>query len=386
MRCRGRVAYEPRCALLLLSEKRIDERRHGVKFKMNGQMPLREKMCRAQEMLGRTLYSLSLVVPMLVILSSPGRGENLQPQHPHRSSGPAEVDREDAKKMIAATVNGVGITMESVEKLVNSMNSQAAHGAAPSRDRAAMRTEALDRLILQELAFQRAKSQGLAPTPQDIDAAIARIKSQVGGEEGFKAFLERGAMTEKDLRQIIETNLAIERILAKEVLKDVSISEDDLKREYEKEKDKLGTPEKIVITDVVFFLDPKSEESVRKAEQVLKELRDEKDNDPLKLSSDGSFIVRELEVKEETDGQLYAAAKKLHPGELSGVVITSDSLHVFKVQENTPAKQMSFASARRSLEKKLRLAAQQQKITEWEKDLKKGAIIEISEPKGRERP
>ena len=346
------------------------------------QMPLMKNISRSAEIIIRSLPHVCFVVPMLAIMASLALAEDVQPQYPGNSSAPSEVRQEDAKPAMAAMVNGVGIPVQEVRKLMNSMNTRSAHGAAQPQDQESLRKEALNRLIMQELAFQRAKAEGLVPTAQDIDAAMARLKTKVGGEEGYNAFLKRQGMTEKDLRQFFETNLAIERILQKEALKGIVISEDDVRKEFERDKEKYGTPERIIITDVVFFLDPKSEESVRKAEQVLKVLRDEKDMDPMKLTSDGTFIVREMEVKEENDGQLYAAAKKLNTGELSGVVIASDTLHIFRVLENTPAKQVPYESAKDAIEKKLRLQAQKRKIAEWENELKKGAKIEIMETKG----
>jgi len=328
-----------------------------------------------------TVAVVSLLLLLGITLTSSSAAGDMQTTQTHVSDSPEPMSQEHAKKIAVAKVNGVSITMESVVKMMKNMGSRIKHGSARQQDMGALRQEALNKLILQELAYQRAKAQGLLPAPAEVDAAVQKVKTRLGSEEGFTAFLEKEAMSEKEFRTLIETNMAIGRIIEKEVSGKIIITGDDVKKEYESRKDTFNTPEKILIADVLFFLDTRSEDSRKKVEDVLMTLRADKDNDPLKLSPDGTFIVREVELTEGSDRELFAAAQKLTPGELSGIVTTSDSLHVIKVLKHTPATRVSFEDVRSSLEKKLRADAQREKMKEWEAELRKGAVIEIIQAK-----
>ncbi len=331
---------------------------------------------------GMAAAVLSLLLVLGMISTAPSAAGDTQAVQPHGNDSPSPMRLESAKKIAVARVNGVSITMESVVDMMNNMRSRMMRqGSTQQQEMDALRQEALNKLILQELAYQRAKAEGLLPSPAEVDAAVQRVKKRVGGEEGFAAFLEKEGMSEKDLRSLIETNLAIGRIIEKEVSGKVVITEDDVKKEYESRKGTFGTPEKILIADVLFFLDTRSEDSRNKVEEVLKTLRADPDKDPQKLSPDGTFIVREVELTEGSDRELFAAAQKIATGELSGMVTTSDSLHILKVLKHTPATKVTFEDVRSSLEKQLRADAQQEKMKEWEAELKKGAVIEIIETK-----
>ncbi len=329
-----------------------------------------------------TVSVVSLLLVLGMTWTSPSAAGDTQTEQPRGSDSPAPMNLESAKKIAVARVNGVSITMESVVEMMNNMRSRMMRqGSAQQQNMDALRQEALNKLILQELAYQRAKAEGLLPSPAEVDAAVQRVKTRLGGEEGFTAFLEKEAMSEKDLRSLLETNLAIGRIIEKEVSGKVVITADDVKKEYESKKDTFGTPEKILIADVLFFLDTHSEDSRKKVEEVLGSLRADPDRDPQKLSPDGTFIVREVEITQGSDAELFAAAQKIATGELSGIVTTSDSLHVLKVLKHTPATNVTFEDVRDALEKKLRTDAQQEKMKAWEAELKKGAVIEIVETK-----
>jgi parvulin-like peptidyl-prolyl isomerase len=64
-------------------------------------------------------------------------------------------------------------------------------------------------------------------------------------------------------------------------------------------------------------------------------------------------------------------------GELSGVIVTPDSLHIIKLKEFVPEKNVSFDQAKGLIRGMLRSRAWQKRMEEWQSELKKGAQIEI---------
>jgi len=305
-----------------------------------------------------------------------------------RSSGAPAVrpdagSRELSKKIVAARVNGVDITMDQVLALMDRLNTVRGQGG-PSSGNSAEETkkEALDRLVLNELAYQKAAAMGIRATPQDIDKGMMNIKANLGGDEGYMKFLEKERLDEKEIRVSVERKVVIDKIFAQEVRgKAPPVQEQVIKDEYEKEKSRFVQSEKISLVDVVIFLKPGDKGSAQITDALLKKIYDN-NNDPLRLVPDGTFIVRSYEPGKERDPELCEAARKLKEGELSGVVTTADSMHIIKLKDYVPEKQYTFEEVKGIIEGKFRAAAQKKRLKEWENELRKDAKIEIMAESG----
>jgi len=297
-------------------------------------------------------------------------------------SPPATVSGGGMDKIVVARVNGVEITMASVVMMMNGLVGNRGHGAASPKGMEEAKAEALNQLILQELAVQKAKSEGLTVGQKEIDGTLADMKQKLGGEEKFREFMEKGQITEEDLRKRIERTLTLKRIFTREVSNKVSVSEEETREEYEKEKEKYARPEKIAVIDVVFFLEIGEADSRKKAEETRKKIEDDKEKNPWNLVSDGSFAVRDMEVDGSREKEISEAAKTLQAGELSGVFVATGNLHIVKLKEYSPRKQFSFEEVKGQIERKVRARALKKRLEEWDAELKKGAKIEIVEPPG----
>ncbi len=291
-----------------------------------------------------------------------------------------KTGQEETKKVVVATVNGVPIAMESLVKMMNRMAAKGPQGQTPGSAEE-LKKRALDKLILQELAHQKATTLGLRPDPKNIDKAIANVKENVGGEKEYAEFLTQQNITEADLRSDVIRGLTLEIIYAREVANKVTIPEDEVKKEYEKEKQRYILPEKASVTDVSFLLAGDSKASLKKANDVLKKIRADNGKDPWKLVLDGTFIVRSIDIGQNKEKELYAAAKKLKVGDLSRVIKTPGGLHIIKLNAYQPEKQLSFDEAKGSLEGRFRVQAQQKRLEEWERELRKDAKIEVKDIK-----
>jgi hypothetical protein len=295
---------------------------------------------------------------------------------PQQTAEQAQKAREEAKKIIVARVNSAPITMDSLVRMMNRLSVKN-HGSQPAHYREEVKRTALDRLILQELAYQKASALGLSAEQKNIDDAITSFKANVGGEKEYAAFLVKQGLTGADLRAQAERGLTLELIFAKEVNDKITVPHEDLKGAYETEKDAYITPEKMKVADVVIFSKEGDNAARKKAAALLKKIRADKDQNPWNLVLDGTFIVRNLDVNKDKQKELYASAKKLAPGRLSGVIKTSEGLHVIKLLEFAPRRQLTFDEVKGSLEGNLRVPAQQKRLQEWGAELKKDATIEI---------
>ena len=131
-----------------------------------------------------------------------------------------------------------------------------------------------------------------------------------------------------------------------------------------------------MLDDVLFFLDPEDSSSVKKAEEILKVLRDGM-KDPSELESDGTFVVRELVNPGGIDLPLREEARKLSEGQLSGVIKTEGNIHIIKLKTYSQKKQFGFDDVKRMIENNLKAEALKKRMEEWKSELKKDARIEI---------
>ncbi len=293
----------------------------------------------------------------------------------------AELEKkaaEEAKKIIVAKVNGVGINMFMLTRAMNRVAPQyvkAGEDVTPETT-AKIKSEALDNLIIEELAVQQAIKQGINPRPEAIDKVIAQVRKNLATEQAYNEYLDRNNLTEDALRKMIERSQRLELITAKEVYKKVKVDEKLLKDEYEKEKSKYILPENFVVEDVWFIKGKKDEAARKHAEDILKMIRSE-GNDPNKLILDGTFIVRNAAIVKQRYPEIYKAMTDMKVGDLSGIIDEKDGLHIIKVNKKEPSRQATFEEARPSIEPKLVYPVQEQRRQQWEKELRENAKIEI---------
>jgi parvulin-like peptidyl-prolyl isomerase len=278
-------------------------------------------------------------------------------------------------KRIIAKVNGVEISERSLLKTEDIIRAQNLKAHRGSEDRE-VRKEALERLILQELIYQKAVEMGMKVDEKELDPYVERIRTNAGGEEAYLEFLSKEKLSEKDLRKETERHLLIQGLYNQEVAAKVVVSEEEMRAEYERNKDKFVIPEKIVIDDVIFFLDPEDSSALKKAEEVLKVLRDEK-KEPSELESDGTFVVREITNPRGVNLPLVEAARKLSEGELSGVIKSGGNIHIIKLKTYSQEKQFGFDDVKRLIENNLKEEARKKRLEEWRSELRKNARIEI---------
>ena len=136
---------------------------------------------------------------------------------------------------------------------------------------------------------------------EEVDASVESLKARAGGEEPYREQLKAMSKTEDEMRASLERSLLIGRIYKREITDKISVTEEALKEEYDRNRDKFVIPEAITVVDVVIFLDPGSTDSLRKAEEIRERILADKGQDPWSLKPDGTFIVRELGIKKERD-------------------------------------------------------------------------------------
>ncbi len=287
-------------------------------------------------------------------------------------------DAEEAKKIIVARVNGTEINMF---MLVRAMNSVApkyvkkGEAVTPETSKKIKR-EALDRLIFEELAVEEAIEKGINPTPEAIEKVVRQVKENLGSEQDYREYLEKSNLTEDALKKLIERSQRYEMITAREIYGKVKVDEKLVRDEYEKEKGNYILAENFVVEDVFFPNGNDDEITRKKADEILKTI-EKNNNDVWKLVLDGTFIVREINVKKERYPKIHRTMTDMKVGDLSGVIKDKDGFHIIKVKKKEPSRQLTFEEAKDTIKLKFLVPAQDQRKQEWEKELREKAKIAV---------
>lgn len=301
----------------------------------------------------------------------------VQTQTAQTSPAAPSVSDQEARGIVVARINSRPVSLYTVRELMKRISGHEGEGASRETNRSASIQAALDRAVFEELVFQEAAVEGRIPTREEMDSQIKSLKTKMG-EEAFQNSLQQRGLTELEWRAALERSQAIDRTLRKRI-SDVSVTEEQLQAEYEKQKAMFLRREKITVVDVVFFLKQKDPASMEIARSVLSKIRDGQDHDARHLVPDGSFMVHEMEVKKEKQPELYLEAKKLQTGQLSDVIEAPDALHILQLKEFVSEKQFSLDEVRPLLKNKLQGDAQRKEIQNIEAELKKKARIEITD-------
>jgi parvulin-like peptidyl-prolyl isomerase len=287
---------------------------------------------------------------------------------------PATEATNEPKKIIVARVNDAVLTMDALVTMMNNLPDLPPPASETLEER---KKRALDGLVLLELAYQRATMLGLNANDSNIETGLNTFKLNLGGEEEYAAYLATHNMTDADARAEVERGLTINHIYSKEVLDQVTVPEENLKAEYEREKDRYMKPEKVIIIDV-YLLKNEDKVSQKKAKELLKMIKADPKHDPWKLVLDGTFNVKNTAVRKDRDKALYDAARKLKPQGLSGVVRDSQGfLHIIKLTEFSPERHYTYEEAKAMIIEKLNPPFIEKRTHEWEQELKKDAKITL---------
>jgi len=140
-----------------------------------------------------------------------------------------------------AVVNGKEIMREDVTKIFRSRVTSEA--PAPSQEEAlSLQLSILDELINSEILLERANKMNLVATDAEVEDKFTESKSPYTEEE-FQKKLNDTGITADDLRADIRRQLSIQKLLNREVVAKISITDQDLTDFYNKNRSQFNVTE-----------------------------------------------------------------------------------------------------------------------------------------------
>jgi len=266
-----------------------------------------------------------------------------------------------------ATVDGKEIPRAEVEKYFRSR--VAPEGQPPSQEESlTLMLNILDELINQEILLARAQKQGLVPSDGEVEDDFTEFKAPFTEDEFQRQLKERG-LTVDELRRERRRQLSVQKLLNREVVSKISITDQDLQDFYNQNRAQFNVVEpqyrvaQIVITPRRNpqvrnrkASDAATDAEARRIAQALYErLREgaefsdlamDYSEDPTTSSMGGDLgFIPESSLK-QSDPALQRALLGLKPGEFSPIIALGDGLRILKLIAREPAGLREFSDPR----------------------------------------
>ncbi|MFY9751907.1 MAG: peptidylprolyl isomerase [Candidatus Acidiferrales bacterium] len=140
-----------------------------------------------------------------------------------------------------ATVNGKDVSRAEVEKYYRSRAN--AEGPAPSQEEAlSLKLNILDELINNEILLQRAAKMNLIASDAEVEDKFTESKSPYTEDE-FQKKLKDTGLTVDDLKSDIRRQLSVQKLLNREVVAKISITDQDVSDFYDKNRAQFNVAE-----------------------------------------------------------------------------------------------------------------------------------------------
>jgi len=289
----------------------------------------------------------------------------------------------------AAAVNGVTITMEEfngetllVQRSVLGMGKPLTCAQIANNQK-----EVVESLIRREILYQESRKAGIKIDNKDITKEIDAIKKQFLSDAEYKNELTRRNLSEDTLRAQMERNLLISKYVEQQFLKKVKVTDADIMANYESHLSALKQPLQVRVSHILIQIDPKSEasrkqEARRKAEQILKDLRDGKDFKTLaREQSDGPTRTSGGDLgyikKGQLEKQFESVIFNLKKDEISDVIETNYGFHLFKVTDRKPESILAYDNVKEQIKQLMLQEKAKKEADEYARRLREKADVKI---------
>ncbi|MGO8698633.1 MAG: peptidylprolyl isomerase [Limisphaerales bacterium] len=297
---------------------------------------------------------------------------------------------------IVATGKGFAIKRSQVDDAyLNYTAAIAARGGTvPETDRAEVRSNLLDHLIVNKILVQMATAEERTQIKEQIDGAFADARAHAPSPEAFERQIKASGMTLDQLRdQAIEEQLC-RRVILRETTNHITVTETEIKKFYDDNPTKFEVPEQVHAAHILIStLDPLTHEPLaadkkKEKEKLASDLRaralkgddfaalaKQYSEDPGSKDKGGEYTFPRGKMVPEFE----AAAFSLKTNQISELVETQYGYHIIKLLEKTPASKIALAEASPRIREYLIGQAVKDELPAYTAKLKAGADVKLTD-------
>ncbi|MBI1941784.1 MAG: peptidylprolyl isomerase [Acidobacteria bacterium] len=250
-----------------------------------------------------------------------------------------------------AEVDGKVIRRQLVERYYRTRMTAGSDASSPEQA-LSFKLNILNELINNEILVARASRAGITVSEAEVDTKVAELQSPYSKQE-FEQKLKDQGMSAGDLRQEIRQNIIITKLINKDIVASISVSDADIREYYDRNQASFNVPElqyhlaQIEVTPVddpeVRNLkndDAKTPQAAQRKIQALYArlqsgeefgtVAQEYSEDPRTASGGGDMGFIPISVL-DANPTLKQAVASLNVGQMSGILRSQSGFHILKL-------------------------------------------------------
>ncbi|QOY51871.1 peptidylprolyl isomerase [Candidatus Sulfurimonas baltica] len=291
-----------------------------------------------------------------------------------------------------AVVDGISISEDDLQREVNKLMPKSfLHSNVTDEKVKDLKIKAMKTLIDRALLYNYALSENLGATKEDVENQLMKmertIKNKVKGVKDTRRFLIEGfkknGVSFETLKLAIKKDITLDNLYKEKIKK--TITNEDLKKYYEKNMYKFKEPEKRRVRLIYIRNNPSAkngkEDARLKAKEAMKKIQDGADfGDIAAKYSNAMSRIKGGDMGFIHKGLLepYVEEKsfKLKKGEISEIIEMDIGFYIVKIEDMKESKQLSFNKIKDGLRRDLKVKFEDKKRTDLLERLKlKSKII-----------
>ncbi|MBN1359430.1 MAG: peptidylprolyl isomerase [Sedimentisphaerales bacterium] len=236
-----------------------------------------------------------------------------------------------------------------------------------------------ENVIERALLRQEARKESSEVPAAEIETALANLRAQFEKPEQLYAVL--GVENDDQAAEAIRRQIQAERKIDEVYARVGEPSEDEIRKFYEKNKDRFTSDEQVRVAHIVKYVNWQTSEA--EALETLTHARKEiesgtsfemivdKYSDCADSGGDLGFVARGQMVEEFED-----VVFKLAPGQVSDVFRTRFGFHLAKVYSQTPPRQLELKEVKTQVLNELKEQMREQALGDYLDGLRRQATVE----------
>lgn len=278
---------------------------------------------------------------------------------------------------IVAVVNSDLIMLSDLKREMASQHERIArqhHGDDLAQQVKLAEYMALTKMVEQKLQLQEAKAKKIEVSDQEVRQALERMKQQEIGPDPSNPLNTR----------TVRDQLLLLRVVAQEVRGNVMVGNSEMKRYYDRHRDRFALPEEYLLSQI--FVQRHSPENtadaLTKVRQAMNELkRGEKFEDVALQYSETPNAIQGGRLGLVRQGELLPAIERaiapLVPGGISDIIESNDGFHIIRVEHKEPKEFRSFEQVQYEIQRLVFEQKNEDMFQSWLTNLKNKAYIDI---------
>lgn len=292
---------------------------------------------------------------------------------------------------VVATINGRKITAAEVDKQIE-QKPNFAYFLQNAKENPKLlndlRRRVVHAMINREILLEEAKKSQLV-TPAEVEDSVNKVIAGYGGKEKLAELLKAIKTDMPTFETEIRKDFTINTFIEKGLTKDVKVSDEDIKKEFDRDPSKYAQKESVKARHILVKVEPDAPKAAqdaaeKKINQIYKDVTDGKKDfaEVAKAQSECPSAAQGGDLGVFGRGMMVPAfeteAFALKPGAISKPFKTEFGYHIVQTQEHSDAKPGTLESAREQIGEQL-LAKKRESVIESKlAELRKGYAVNIS--------